>query len=263
MAGKYLTTQKQEILMMKRVLLAAGLLALGTSLASAADVQPPLPPLPPITYTVQVPPPDFNWSGMYIGVVGGYSFGQATVQLAIDPVIDFRGPEIGFLIGANRQIGERFVFGIEGDMMKSWEHGTTSMSWDECWHWGCNTYTQTDSIALDWVGTARLRAGFLITPRILAYGTVGVGFGMMNLHSITTGQNDWGNWLMDEVSVRTAGVGLTWGVGLEAAITERLSIRVEFRSTRLNAFDITSPWGDVMNANLVDRRILGGITYRF
>ena len=84
---------------MKRLLLAgAALLSLMTA-ASAADLAArPYTKAPPLS-------PAYNWSGFYIGAMGGYAFDS-----------DNGGGFGGGTIGYNWQFpGSQFVFGIEVD----------------------------------------------------------------------------------------------------------------------------------------------------
>ena len=86
---------------MNRLLLAAALLSVATA-ASAADMQAR-------PYTRAPPPlvsPAYNWSGFYIGAMGGYGWDSG----------DFSGGFGGGTIGYNWQFpGSQFVFGIEVD----------------------------------------------------------------------------------------------------------------------------------------------------
>ena len=86
---------------MNRLLLAAGLLSVATA-ASAADMQAR-------PYTKAPPPmvsPAYNWSGFYIGAMGGYGWDGG----------DGRGGFGGGTIGYNWQFpGSQFVFGVEVD----------------------------------------------------------------------------------------------------------------------------------------------------
>jgi outer membrane immunogenic protein len=86
---------------MNRLLLAAALLSVATA-ASAADI-------PARPYTKAPPPlvsPAYNWSGFYIGAMGGYGWDSG----------DSSGGFGGGTIGYNWQLpGSQFVFGIEVD----------------------------------------------------------------------------------------------------------------------------------------------------
>ena len=86
---------------MNRLLLAAALLSVATA-ASAADMQAR-------PYTKAPPPlvsPAYDWSGFYIGAMGGYGWDRE----------DSSGGFGGGTIGYNWQFpGSQFVFGIEVD----------------------------------------------------------------------------------------------------------------------------------------------------
>src|SRR6478609_5633877 len=87
---------------MKRLLLAAGALPLVATTASAADLQAR-------PYTKAPPPvvsPAYNWSGFYVGAMGGGAFSSDTGN----------GGFGGGTVGYNWQFpGSQFVFGVEVD----------------------------------------------------------------------------------------------------------------------------------------------------
>jgi outer membrane immunogenic protein len=76
--------------------------------------------------------------------------------------------------GYNWQIGPRFVAGIEGD----WTWTNASASFTQGWTlFGTATPVvgsfTTMSTKLDWLASIRGRAGYLVTPDLLAYVTGG------------------------------------------------------------------------------------------
>jgi outer membrane immunogenic protein len=54
----------------------------------------------------------YDWSGIYVGVHGGYTSFDSTI-LSVDN--DFGGMAVGGILGGNLQM-DQFVFGLEGDL---------------------------------------------------------------------------------------------------------------------------------------------------
>ena len=102
---------------MKRILMAAALALAAGGQALAADLPQPAPPPPraPATY-VPVPVPVFSWTGIYVGINGGYGFGDSNWSARVAPTGNFstNGLLAGGTLGGNYQWGQ-FVLGIEGD----------------------------------------------------------------------------------------------------------------------------------------------------
>ena len=86
---------------MKRLLLAGVALSVATA-ASAADMKArPYTKAPPAVVS-----PAYNWSGFYVGAMGGYGWGSG----------DSSGGFGGGTVGYNWQLpGSQFVFGVEVD----------------------------------------------------------------------------------------------------------------------------------------------------
>ena len=179
---------------MKKFLIAgAGLVALATP-ALAADMAPA-----PV-YTKAPPPPVvavYNWTGFYIGANAGYAQGRANTSSVFDcpagggscdlnfpqnlAVVSAQGTgslNKGSFIGGG-QAGynwqaSSFVFGLEGDVQGlDYSRSIFTSS-------GLPGSIATSNVSIgakaDWLATARARAGFLVTPQLLVYGTGGAAF---------------------------------------------------------------------------------------
>lgn len=95
----------------------------------------------------------------------------------------------GFQFGYNYQIGQNFVLGLETDIQGANIYGASSTRgaglFSDSDSIGPITGTQQGSVAgtqtinsgLDYLGTVRARAGYLITPTMLVYGTAGFTYG--------------------------------------------------------------------------------------
>lgn len=97
---------------MKKFLLAACAVA-ATAIsvsASAADLKAPV-------YKAPVVAPVFDWSGLYVGLNGGYGWGRnyqaEAVTGAIAATTDLGGGVIGGQLGYNVQLGNNVVLGVE------------------------------------------------------------------------------------------------------------------------------------------------------
>jgi outer membrane immunogenic protein len=171
----------------------AGVIALTVSAgaALAADLPRYQPPPAAPVYT---PTSAFNWTGPYVGLTGGYSWGSGNGN----------GWLGGAYLGYNFQLDPNWVAGIEGDFTFN---GKTNTS-------GPNTFSNP------WNSTVRGRIGYAY-DRFLFYGTGGVAFGSQKV----TGANN----------AETTKVGWTAGLGAEAALTNNVTARVEWRYTDLGS----------------------------
>jgi outer membrane immunogenic protein len=103
--------------------------------------------------------------------------------------------------------------------------------------------TFTGSIKQTWDGSVRARAGYLVTPWILAYGTAGFAYGdvsgsfgysahdIFDLGYSTTGGGSWSD----------TRVGWTAGGGVETIISAGLTLRLEYRYTDLGSYSKSLP----------------------
>ncbi len=191
---------------MKRMLIAGAFALAAGGQAFAADLPQPAPPPPraPATY-VPSTAPVYNWGGIYLGVNGGYGFGNSNWT---DPTgistgnFSTNGFLVGGTLGANFQWGPA-VFGIEGDGDWNDVKGSTP----------CYT-TLTCETKSDWLATARGRVGFA-WDRVLFYGTGGGAFG--NVQAGDTGTFD-----------SATHVGWTAGAGIEAAFAQNWTAKIEY-----------------------------------
>ena len=215
---------------MKRMLFAGALsLFAATPAAWAADLPSAPPPQAPARYVPAVAP-IYNWSGIYIGVNGGYAFGSTDWTpggaLAGTGTFKTNGGLVGATLGVNFQSGP-VVFGIEGDgdwaKITGRVSNTTSTigaAASPCGAAGAAACTfQTSN---DWLATFRGRVGYAF-DRVLLYATGGGAAGNVkatftnpNTIPTTTGSTDSTNF------------GWTVGGGVEAALTENITAKVEY-----------------------------------
>ncbi len=131
----------------------------------------------PVLYAkAPVAPLPWTWAGMYLGVHGGYGWGNDPFNKTLflngtnfPPLsgVDSRGYVAGFHAGANWQ-SRSVVGGLELDISATDIKGSTSSTA------GGLTATQGDKF--DPLGSVRARLGYLVTPNVLVYGTGGLGW---------------------------------------------------------------------------------------
>jgi outer membrane immunogenic protein len=202
----------------------AGLIALLGSIgaAAAADLGTP-------SYTPSPGPaiPGFSWTGPEIGALLGYGFGQSKIGSA---KADADGVTGGAYAGYNFAISN-FLLGVEGDITASGMQG------------GNSGFT----VSNPWNGTLRARAGVSV-DRFLFYGTGGFAFGDEKVSNAASSDS----------SVQS---GWTAGLGAEAAVTNNVTARLEYRYTDLgNHTFATAP---NTNVGFTSSQIYGGLGVKF
>lgn len=214
----------------KIALATAAVLAFGTA-AQAADAILPVPAAPVI-----VPPQStaFDWSGFYAGINLGYNFGSVYDSNGDAVYESVNGLIGGVQAGANFQF-DGFVLGIEGDLQHS------DAFQDEV----------VETAALNYFGTVRARAGVALDA-FMPYVTGGLAFGEGTVYS---GGTDWAT---------ASHLGWTAGAGVEAAVTDDMSVKVEYLYTDLGEQTYTlENAGTSVDAGLNSHTIRAGLNWHF
>jgi len=222
--------------MKKFVLGTAALCALCLSLpALAAD-------LPARTKAAAAPivSPAYDWSGFYIGVHAGYTFGEddsiVTTGQAAGNIANVAGgarPGLvrddrdGFIgggqIGYNWQVGPNWVFGLEADI--SYVDGDRDVTVVTApLAPGVGSLSNTFSSRMEYFGTVRGRIGYA-WDRTLVYATGGLAYGEVenNVSFLgTAGQ------LQFAGRNRDTETGYTVGGGVEHAFAPNWTVKAEY-----------------------------------
>lgn len=214
-------------------LVGAALLLATPAFAADLPVKAPVMPLAPVV----------GWTGFYVGGNVGVGWGEQDVLFSGDP--NLIGPLIargvipsslgdkptgtlgGVQAGYNWQTGS-FLLGIETDIdaahISSGGNITTQV--------GTTTWTTTANKQLNYLGTARGRLGFTITPSLLVYGTGGFAYGGAEMSSLvsSTSVNNSTNCtsFCGNGSPSTTLTGWAAGGGLEYMVTPNWSIKAEY-----------------------------------
>jgi len=213
---------------MKKILLSSVALLGLASGTLAADLPSRRAPAPVIAAV-----PVFTWTGFYVGVNAGYGWTESfDVTLPNGAVVradseDDGGFVGGAQIGYNYQIGS-FVLGLEGDIQYADLGGATYVVPGV----GIVSYDNSD-----WFGTVRARAGVAF-DRALIYATGGFAF----------------------ADDRT---GWTVGGGIEYAVTNNLSLKVEGLYVNLEDDDFNFAGINYRGGESEFGVVRAGLNYRF
>jgi outer membrane immunogenic protein len=246
---------------MNKLLIGAAALAVVGTPAFAADMPVKAPPVVPVVL--------YSWTGFYVGGNGGYSWGRANADLTETtvtttsatittlagtpvasatvvgaPVINagsgranMNGWLGGFQAGYNYQVS-RWVWGVEGDLQITGERGGTAICFPATALCGGGTVASgTADYSLRWFGTLRGRAGVAF-DRILLYATGGLAVGEIKADytdSIAAGAVAPG--AIATVSSRVTRVGWVAGAGVEGAIRDNWTLKLEYLHVDLGSFN--------------------------
>jgi outer membrane immunogenic protein len=237
---------------MKKFIIGAAFAAISSASAFAAD-------LPTQTYkSAPVVAQVYNWTGLYVGVNGGYGWGTQDPLTLFSNRFDrtnfnINGGMVGGTIGAQIQQGY-IVLGIEGDL--DWANIKGNAISTPTIGGGPLQFPITLNIATNTsaVGTARIRAGVAMN-NWLFYATGGAAF----VKNSATGTSIAG------VACGTLGVfpncsgsswrpGLAAGLGAEWGFAQNWSAKFEYLYIEALGSGVST---DHINT------IRGGINYRF
>jgi len=179
------------------------------------------------------PRPTLDWSGVYVGVNGGFGGGVVSSTTAFASPAPFgtatqaynrtSGFVAGGQVGYNYQLPNNFMVGVESDIQWSDVKASHQASTVAL---GGIVYTDT-SHALEWFGTTRLRVGYALGS-VLTYATGGVAYGDVSVK----GNQISGGLFSGDTS--TTKVGWTVGGGAEYALTDNLSLKSEYLYTEFS-----------------------------
>ncbi|HTG06050.1 MAG TPA: outer membrane protein [Bradyrhizobium sp.] len=254
---------------MKKFLLGTvALVTLGAG-ASAADLAPRYTKAPAMIN------PAYNWTGFYVGLnAGAASTDGGLAVVATDGFFESRFADrfskTGFLgggqIGYNYQSGMS-VFGVEADAAWLNVKSSTNTTFDPFFN-GKGSAAATFSSSIDWLVTARARAGIAATPALLLYVTGGLAVAGVNVrYQNNAGIN--GNPLLNSLSANDTKYGWTAGFGAEYALGGSWSVKAEYLRVLLGDTTLNVPFdpatgltGSVKVSQNIDL-IRAGINYKF
>jgi outer membrane immunogenic protein len=204
--------------------------------------------------------PTYNWTGFYVGVNAGFGWGRNNADFSGDGQnnagndvisrtfdgvrnfnsitrsqgIDSDGAFGGAQFGYNWQFAGVWVAGLEADIQASGLRGNFTRV-APVFSLSLNAEQK-----LDWFGTARGRLGYLVTERILVFGTAGLAYGETEASSnfFTNGTDTFigastslhcvaGAVCLGGKGSNTS-AGWTAGAGVEWAATNKVTVKLEY-----------------------------------
>jgi outer membrane immunogenic protein len=262
--------------------------------AMAADMPLKAPP----------PPPVWSWTGFYGGVNGGYGWGNWN-SYSLSPIFpdgvttnadpNVRGWFGGVTAGYNWQTSQQWVIGVEADFDWSGEKASDSASSSTSaispigtglcdLHAPCTVTTMTTTAnqwQKAWFATLRARAGYLIDPTWMLYGTGGLAFAgtKFSTSSSTTSTltdsvgdivNPADPFLIGTPSTSSAAfsqtedrVGFAVGAGVEKLVSQDWSVKAEYLFMDFGKHTFLAGTGDDTTITLTENVVRVGVDYHF
>jgi outer membrane immunogenic protein len=256
---------------MKKFLLSTvALVALGAS-ASGADLAPRYTKAPTLV------DPAYNWTGFYVGLHAGAASSDGDLTTEFTDNLSFNEQftntfrKTGFIgggqIGYNYQSGMS-VFGFEADA-SSLNVKSSFSGFDPFFSGEGGPATATLSSSVDWLVTARARAGIAATPALLLYVTGGLAIAGVNV-SYRNNATAPGVLLSNSLSVDETRYGWTAGFGTEYALGGNWSVKAEYLRVMLGDTTVNVPvnpavtdaTGSIKVSQNIDL-IRAGLNYKF
>ncbi|MET2825508.1 outer membrane protein [Mesorhizobium shangrilense] len=227
-----------------RIALAIGMSLLGMGTAYAADVLEPA-----------AAAPSFSWSGVYVGVQGGFSWVDTSITLPGTAGIESSPSPNAFTLGGQAgyryQFDNNVVLGVEGDLYSYFnkEDGAPF-----------NIPPGGESVTVNYGGSLRGQAGYAF-DRFLPYVTGGVAFINYDGGASTTFPGP----IVPGGGYSGTKAGWTVGAGLAYAFTDHFIANVDYRYTDFGStnFDTPGAGNGSTDVELKENALKIGFSYKF
>ncbi|AXS41429.1 outer membrane protein [Breoghania sp. L-A4] len=208
---------------------------LGVGQAVAADL-----PQPEVSAPVYDPVPQerFYWTGFYFGGNIGATYADRAANGPVTGAFKSQrtGVSGGFQAGYNHMMSPNFLIGLEADL------GFADIA----------KRSTAGGVALrtssDWNSSLRARAGWAF-DRYLVYGTAGLAVADVD-------------WTSAGGSDSTTAIGYTVGAGVEGAVSDRVTARVEYLYTDYGSENFNLG-GTALKSDLDTHTARVGLNYKF
>ncbi|AWC20855.1 Opacity protein antigen [Aminobacter sp. MSH1] len=189
---------------MKKILLASAVVVAFAGAARSADV---------VATEPELAPAGFSWTGAYVGVQAGNSWGDANADYVNPFVWPTSHDPAGFLggvyVGYNYQFSNNIVLGLDADI--AWSGANSEFK-----DFPGLVRTMVD---VDYTAAGRVRLGYAV-DRWLPYVAGGIAVSRAEFGYDMT---------VSDAAIKDTLVGWTLGGGVELAATDNLILRAEYR----------------------------------
>jgi outer membrane immunogenic protein len=229
----------------------------------------------------------WSWSGFYLGVNIGYSWGRSRTDVAVTAPglagfasansFNLNGVVGGGQAGINWQNG-KWVLGIEVDIQGTGERGGFAFA---CPAGACNNSTAVIAAAtilsgsfdqkLAWFSTLRGRLGVTASESLLLYVTGGAAFGSIDTSGTLSAPSAAGPLASVAFSNSTTKTGWAAGIGAEARLSGNWTGKLEYIHLDLGSvsgtvtFPTNPPPGTtfIYSSRITDDILRVGLNYKF
>jgi len=228
---------------------------LSVNVAQAADMPLKAPPRAPVVIS--------DWTGFYLGVHGGYGWGDVKLDVDLTPVFADPSPK-GWVFGGHAgylwQWGN-VVGGLEIDYSAADLKDDQTVTFKKGGEVPV-TVSITESAKIDALGSARARLGFLWTPNLLAYGTAGIGWAHSKLgfSADVCFRNECGG---GGITAAESSFGWVAGGGLEYQFNNNWRLRAEYLHYDFGTVGYAFQPVLTLNADVSVDVVRGALSFKF
>jgi len=191
------------------------------------------------------------WEGFHFGAHVGYTdndygVGQTASATPLATTNDDGDGVIGGIVyGSSWQFGQ-WVLGTDSDW--SWSDADSGLNIT-----GAGTGPLSATVDIDYSSSSRIRAGRLVNPSTMVYGTVGVAFARLDVSgTLIAGGSD-----------EETAFGFVFGGGIETTLSNRWFARVEYLHTNYGDESFNEVGGGTFDVDLDTDVVRGAIGKRF
>lgn len=168
-------------------------------------------------------PAGYDWTGAYLGIHGGYAWGSSETNDIFAYDLEPEGWVGGGQVGYNYQLPSNIVLGVEADVSFG-DLKDDSLVLTEIL--GTELPTEAETKVKSF-GTARLRAGYAF-DRVMPYVTGGLGWARQKVDYFQDYLPDLPGTFVNNLEDTKTYFGWTVGAGIEAALTDNFTAKVEY-----------------------------------